>query len=197
MADRSGPRAPRGWLGPPFRPRRRSHSDRRRSRPAVESLEGRTLLAGGHSPTSPVPIHPEPIGKPTPQQLGAAYRQILDLQTSTLVELSAAHRRLYHAYDQLAARAHPAVAGDRRILQQGLDLRAGAEQGLVVARGIEDLNAYTDKIYIPQGLYTTLGDLVQQAQTTAANLVRSAQRGTGAAIRKLDALAAGLPQDGR
>jgi hypothetical protein len=154
----------------------------------VESLEGRMLLAGSNSPTSPVPVHPEPIGAPTPQQLAAAYQQVVAIQAETLLELSAAHRRLYHAYDQLAAHAHPAIARDRRILHQGADLRDGAEQGLVVARGVEDLNAYTDKIYIPQHLFTTLGTLVRQARTTSSHLIRSAQRGTDAVIHTLNAL---------
>ena len=155
-----------------LRPRETTHPGRRRTRPAVESLEGRTLLAGSNSPTNPVPIHPEPIGTPTPQQLGAAYQQVVAIQANTLLELSAAHRRLYHAYDQLAAHASPAIARDRRILQQGADLRDGAEQGLVVARGIEDQTTNTDKIYIPQHLFTTLGALVRQARTTSSNLIR-------------------------
>ena len=114
------------------------------------------------------------------------------IQAKTLQELGAAHRRLYHAYDQLAARANPAIARDRRILQQGADLPADAEQGLVVARGVEDRTAYTDKIYIPQHLFTTLGALVRQARTTGSNLVRSARRGTDAVIHKLNALGARL-----
>jgi hypothetical protein len=175
-------------------PRRIIAPERRRTRPAVESLEGRTLLAGSNSPTNPVPIHPETVGSPTPQQLGAAYQQILAIQADTLVQLSAAHRRLYAAYNQLAARANPAIARDQRILQQGADLTARAEQGLVVARGIEDQSASTDKIYIPQHLFTTLGALVQQAQTTSSNLVRSARRGTDAVLHKLNALGAQLVQ---
>jgi hypothetical protein len=163
-------------------------SDRRRRRPAVESLEGRTLLASGNSPTNPVPVHPEPIGKPTPKQLGAAYHQILAIQVETLDGLGAAHRRLNAAYDQLAARANPEVARDRRILQQGAGITSRAEQGLVVARGVEDQAASTDKIYIPQGLYTTLGSLVRQAQTTGSNLVRSANRSTDAVIHRLQIL---------
>jgi hypothetical protein len=151
------------------------------------------LLAAGNSPSSPVPIHPEPITQPTPQQLGAAYRQILAIQANTLQELGAAHRRLFGAYDQLAARANPAVARDRSILGRGAQLRDDAERGLVVARGVETLTAYTDKIDIPERLFTTtLGGLVRQAKVTSANLIRSAQRGTGAVIHKLNALAAGL-----
>lgn len=192
MADRSGPRARRGWYGPSARPHRRRNRNRRQSRPAVECLEGRALLAGARSPTNPVPVHPEPITQPTPQQLGAAYRQILDIQANTLQGLGAAHRRLYGAYDQLAARADPAVARDRSILGRGTQLRDDAERGLVVARGVETLNAYTDKIYIPQHLFTTLGTLVHEAKTTASNLIRSAQRSTDAVIHKLDALAGRL-----
>jgi hypothetical protein len=167
---------------------------RRRTRLAVESLEGRALLAGSTSPTGPVPVHPEPITHPTNKQLGAAYRQILTIQESTYQAISAAHRRLYSAYDRLAALANPSIARDRRILQQGADLTARAEQGLVIARGLAHLDAYTDKIYIPQGLYTTLGSLVKTAQTNGNNLARSARRGTDTAIRQLDALAARLAE---
>jgi hypothetical protein len=165
---------------------------RRRTRPAVESLEGHALLAVATSPTIPVPVHPEPITHPTNEQLGAAYRQILTIQENTYQAISAAHRRLYAAYGHLAALANPAVARDRRVLQQGTDLTARTEQGLVVARGLAQREAYTDKIYIPQGLYTTLGSLVKTAQTAGNDLVRSARRGTDAAIAQLGALAAHL-----
>jgi hypothetical protein len=168
-------------------------ADRRRNRPALECLEGRTLLA---SPGNPVPVHPEPIGSPTPQQLGAAYHQVLIIQAHTFQELSAAHRRLYAAYDQLAARANPAIARDRRILQQGKDLRAGAEHGLVVARGVDQSSVNTNKIYIPQHLFTSLSDLLQQAQTTSSNLIRSARRGTNAVIHKLNILSSQLAPRG-
>jgi hypothetical protein len=154
-------------------------------------------MAAGNSPTNPVPIHPEPVGQPTPQQLGAAYQQILVIQADTFQQLSAAHRRLYHAYDQLAARANPAVARDRRILDRGGQLRDDAERGLVVARGDETRTAYTDKIYIPQHLFTTLGELVRQAKVTSVNLIRSAQRGTNGVIRKLDILSNGLGPGGQ
>jgi hypothetical protein len=170
-------------------------SDRRR-RPSVESLEGRTLLAGSSSPTNPVPVHPEPITSPTPQQLGDAYRQILAIQASTLDGLGAAHRRLDAAYDDFAARANPAVARDRRILQQGTDLKASAEQGLAVARGVEDQAASTDKIYIPQHLFISLDTLVRQARRTGSNLVRSANRATDAVIHKLDTLGGKLAGKG-
>jgi hypothetical protein len=163
-------------------------SDRRHRRPAVESLEGRVLLAGSNSPTNPVPDHPQPIGTPTPNQLGAAYRQVEAIQVETFQALGAAHRRLYAAFDRLAARANPEVARDRRILQQGAGITSRAEQGLVVARGVEDQAASTDKIYIPQGLYTTLGSLVRQARTTGSNLVRSANRSTDAVIHRLQRL---------
>ena len=168
-------------------------ADHRRNRPALECLEGRTLLA---SPGNPVPVHPEPIGTPTPQQLGAAYHQVEAIQAHTILQLSAAHRRLYAAFDQLAARANAAVARDRRILQRGADITSSTEQGLVVARGIEDTTTTTDKIYIPQHLFITLDTLLQQAQTTSSNIVRSARRGTDSAIHKLDTLDAGLADPG-
>ncbi len=167
-------------------------SDRWRRRPAVETLEGRMLLAGSSTPTNPVPIHPEPVGKPTPRQLGAAYHQVEAIQAQTLQAISSAHRRLYAAFDQLAPRANPGVARDRRILRQGADLTSRAEQGLVVARGLADRTAYTDKIYIPQRLFTTLDSFVKQARTTNADIARTARRGTDAVIHRLDQLSGQL-----
>jgi hypothetical protein len=169
-------------------------SDRRRRRPAFESLEGRRLLDGSSSPTNPVPIHPEPIGTPTPKQLGAAYRQVEAIQAQTLQAISTAHRRLYAAFDEVVARANPAVGRDWRILQQAAGMTAHAEEGLVVARGVEDQAANTDKIYIPNHLFTSLGSLVRQAQTTGSNLARSARRGTDAVIHELDILGAHLAE---
>ena len=159
----------------------------------LETLEGRMLLAGSNSPTNPVPIRTEPADTPTPQQIGAAYREIVAIQTSTLLGLSAAHRRLYAAYDQLAARANPAIPRDRRILQHGAELTARAEQGLVVARSVADQTASADKIDIPNLLFPSgLNAFVKDAQTTGSNLVRSARRGTDAVIHKLNALTARL-----
>jgi hypothetical protein len=166
-------------------------SPRRSSRPVVEALEGRALLSLAHSPSNPVPIGPHPIS-PSPQQLGAAYQHVVAIQAGTNQAIGADHRRLYAAYDALAARANHAVAQDRVVLQQGMELRAGEEQGLVRARGVADLTAYTDKIYIPNGLYVTLKELVAEARTTGANIARSAGRSTDAAIHELDALGARL-----
>jgi hypothetical protein len=163
-------------------------SDRRRRRPAVEWLEGRTMLAGPSLPTNPVPIHPEPITQPTPQQLGAAYHQVDALQSRTLQAIAAEHRRLYAAYDGFAAQANLSVAHDRRVLQQGTALKAGAEQGLVVARGLANATANTDKIYIPERLFTTLNSLVEQARATNADIARSARRATEAVIGRLNEL---------
>jgi hypothetical protein len=169
-------------------------SDRRGRRPAFEPLEGRMLLAGSNSPTNPAPVHPESIGTPTAKQLGAAYQQVEAIQAQTLQAIGAAHRRLYAAFDRLAARANPAVGRDRRILQQAAGITARAEEGLVVARGVEVQAANTDKIYIPQGLFITLDSLVRQAETTGSNLARSARRGTDAVIRELDVLGARLAE---
>lgn len=163
-------------------------SDRRRRRPAVESLEARALLAAPTSPSSPVPVHPEPVSKPTPQQVGAAYREVVAIQSGTLRAISAAHRQLYAAYDELAARANPNIGRDRIIRQQAADLTLREEQGLMAARGVAELDAYTDKLYIPLGLYTSLPSFVKQDQATGANLDRSARRSVDAAVRELDAL---------
>jgi len=167
MSDRSRDRATRG------------------ARPALEALEGRALLSSGaRSPTNP-----EPITQPTPQQLGAAYRDALALQESTDQAIQADHHLLYDAYGHLAATANPSNPRDRRILAKGAAIVARQERGLVVARGVEQLNAVTEKMYIPQRLFTTLPDLVKQDQSVADDIVRSARRSTEAAVRELDALA--------
>jgi hypothetical protein len=171
-------------------------SDRRRRRPAVESLEGRMLLAGSSSPTNPVLISPESIGTPTPRQLGAAYRQVEAIQARTLLALGDAHRRVQAAATQLAARANHAIARDRRIVGVGADFATRAEQGLDVAWGVEDQAANTDKIYIPAGLYPSgLGNLVKAAQTLSQDLTYDAGRSTDAVIHKLNMLGEQLTSD--
>jgi hypothetical protein len=164
-------------------------SDRTRRRPAVESLEGRMLLTGSSSPSNPVPIGPDPTGPPTPQQLGAAYRQVVAIQATTLQALSAAHRRVEAAATQLAARANDAITRDSRIVQVGADITSQAEQGLDIALGIEAQAANTDKIYIPNGLYPHgLGNLVKTAQTLSQQIIDSAGRSTEAVVHKLNTL---------
>ena len=80
------------------------HDRRRRPvRPVVEAIESRLLLAGT-SPTNPVPIRTKPTGTPTPQQLGAAYRQVVAIQTTTLQSLSDSHREVAAAAAQFAGR---------------------------------------------------------------------------------------------
>ncbi len=120
------------------------------------------MLAGSTSPTNPVPISPEPVGPPTNQQLSAAYHRVEAIQARTLQALGASYRRVQAAAAQLEARADHAKARDRAILQLGADIASRQEQGLDVARGVEDKTANTDKIYIPNGLFTTLQELVEQ-----------------------------------
>lgn len=171
-------------------------SDRRRRRPAGESLEGRMLLAGSSSPTSPVLISPEPIDTPTPRQLGAAYREVVAIQASTLLSLGDAYRRVQAAEKQLAARANHKTARDRRIVQLGADVASRAEQGLDIAQRIEDQAANSDKIYIPNGVFLSgLGNLVKTAQTLSQKLTNSAGRSTDAAIHKLNTLCKHLTSD--
>lgn len=187
------------------------HDRRRRPvRPVVEAIESRLLLAGT-SPTNPVPIRTKPTGTPTPQQLGAAYRQVVAIQTTTLQSLSDSHREVAAAAAQFAGRTavtidelsaelshannpHQAAAiatairRDRQILNLGEAAAARAEQGLDVARGIAIQQATTDKIYIPNGLYTTLTELVQQDRSTGAAISRSGRRSANALVRKLNEL---------
>jgi hypothetical protein len=164
-------------------------ADRRRRRPAVEPLEGRMLLAGANSTTHPVPLSPDAAGGPTPQQLGAAYRQVVEVQTTTLKALGTDYRRIEAAATQLAARVGHGSARDRRILQQGADIASRAEQGLDIARGVEDQNATKNKIYIPNHLFLFgLKAFLQSAETLGSILVGSARRSTNAVVHKLDAL---------
>jgi hypothetical protein len=151
------------------------------------------LLAGSSSPTNPVPIGLQPGGVPTPQQLGAAYHQVEAIQARTLLALGDAYRRVQAASTQLAARANHAIARDRRIVQVGADIASQAEQGLDVARGVEDQAANTDKIYIPDGLYPSgLGNLVKAAQSLSDELTYDARHSTDAVVHKLNALGAQL-----
>jgi hypothetical protein len=193
MADRSGSRALWDGGGPSLDPRPHVRRVHRRTRPAVELLEGRMLLAGSSSPTNPVPISPEPVGGPTPQQLGAAYRQVVEIQTTTLRALGTDYRRVETAAAQLAARANHAIRSDRHIAQVGAAIASDAVQGLDVARGVEDQNATKDKIYIPNRLFLFgLKAFVESAQTLGSILVGSARRSTNAVVHELNALGAQL-----
>jgi hypothetical protein len=164
-------------------------SDRRRRRLAAESLEGRVLLAGSSSLTSPVPISPPLEAQPTQRQLGAAYRQVVEIQTTTLKALGTDYRRVEAAVAQLAARADHHTARDRQILQQAAGTASRAEQGLDVGRGVEDQYATRDKIYIPNRLFLLgLKAFLKDAQTLSSILVGSARRSTDAVLSELDRL---------
>lgn len=111
MAARSWSRAHPGtsWLRhlAYFRCNRRHRS----IGPVVEALEGRMLLAGT-SPTNPVPVAPRPTGaKPTPQQLGAAYVQVVTIQATTLQSLGNSDREVEAAGARLAGRTAVAIDG--------------------------------------------------------------------------------------
>jgi hypothetical protein len=171
-------------------------SDRTRRRPAVETLEGRMLLAGSLSPTKSVLISPEPNDVHTPQQLGAAYRQVEAIQARTLLALGSAYRRVQAATAQLAADANRAIASDRLIVQVGAGIASRAEQGLDIARGIEDQAVNSDKADIPNGLFLNgLGNLVKNAQTLGQELTISAGRSTDAVVNELNTLSEQLTSD--
>jgi hypothetical protein len=171
-------------------------SDRTRRRPAVESLEGRMLLAGSLSPTRPVLNSPEPLDVPTPRQLGAAYRQVEAIQARTLLALGSAYRRVQAASAQLAADANRAIASDRRIVQMGAGIASRAEQGLDIARGIEDQAVTSDKSDISNRLFLNgLGNLIINAQTLSEGLTISAGRSTDAVINNLKTLGEQLTSD--
>jgi hypothetical protein len=195
MSTRSGFLALKGLRGLSSSLRRDNRPDRRRARLAVEPLEGRMLLAGSSSTTNPVPISPESVGGPTPQQLGAAYRQVVEIQTTTLRSLGTDSRRVAAAAAQVAARADHAIARDRRIAQVGAAIASDAEQGLDVARGVEDQNATKNKIYIPNRLFIFgLKAFLQSAQTLGSILVGSGRHSTNVVVHKLNALDAQLTE---
>lgn len=204
----TGARLAGNWHRPRPQPRR----DRRRRpiRPAVEALEGRIVLAGS-SPANPVPNGLTPGGTPNPQTLGAAYQQVVAIEITTLRSLGDAYREVQAVGAQFASRAgaaidelnaelrqsqsaHDADAITARI-RRDRDLLAVAgadaareEQGLDVARGVVDQQANTDEIYIPNGLFTTLGELVQQDQSTNSAISRSAQRSESGFVRAINNL---------
>ncbi len=149
------------------------------------------------STEEPGPRQPRAHRRPTPRQLGAAYHQVEAIQAHTLHALGDAYRRVRAAAAQLAARANHGVGRDRRIVQVGADIASRAEQGLDVARGVEDQATNTDKIYIPNHLFTTLDTLVKEAEVLGSNLTHSAHRSTDAAVHKLNTLGNRLAESAR
>jgi hypothetical protein len=183
---------------------------RRQIGPVVEALERRLALAGT-SPTNPVPIGPLPDATPNPHALGAAYQQVVAIQTTTLHSLGDFYREVQAAGARFAS--HAAVAIDELKAELGqsqsqhdanaiaaairrnrhlLDLGGAAAiheaQGLDVSRGLADQQANTDKTDITNGLFTNLAELVQQDQFTGAAISRSGQRSKNALVQKLDKL---------
>jgi hypothetical protein len=210
MAARSGAGAPMTafWLRPC--PNLRRDRRRRQIGPVVEALEGRVLLAGT-SRTNPVPIGPESAGTPTPQQLGAAYQQVVAIKTMTLQSLGESYREVQAAGAQLASRTAvaidelkadlsqatsprqvgaiaAAIRRDRDLLNVGGTDVARVEQGLDVAREIADQQAITDKADIPNGLFTNLTELVRQDRSVANAISRSGRRSADGLVRKLNEL---------
>jgi hypothetical protein len=186
--------------------------DRRRRQigPVVEALERRLPLAGT-SPSNAVPIGAKPDGTVNPRALGAAYQQVVAIQTTTLQSLGDSYRKVQAAGAQFASRAAVAINELKAELSQvrgthesdaiggaiGRDLnlldRGGAavsreEQGLDVARGLADQQANSSEIDIVDGLLTALPDLVQQNQSTGTAISRSGQRSANALIRELKKL---------
>jgi hypothetical protein len=208
MAAQTGPdaRLMRAWQRP--RPHIRRERRRRQIAPVVEALEGRLVLAST-SPTNPVPIGPKPDGTPNPRPGGAAYQQVVAVQTTTLQSLGDSYREVQAAGAQFASRVivaidqlnavlresqheadviATAIGRDRDLLDRGGADAAHEEQGLDVARGLADQQANTDEIDIINGLYTKLADLVQQNQSTNTAISRSGRRSENALVRELNKL---------
>ncbi len=197
------------------RHRSRPHSRRNRRRrqlgPVVETLEARLVLAGT-APINPAPVGPKPGDSPSALALGAAYRQVVAIQNTTLQSLGESNREVQAAGSQFARRAAAAINNLNAELQQSNSLRqanaiaaairrnrnllalgsaatAREEQGLNVARGIANQQATSDKIDISNGLFlTTLDALVQQDQATGTAISRSGQRSKNALVHKLNKL---------
>ncbi len=167
-------------------------------------------MLAGTSPTNPVPIGPKPDGTPNPRPAGAAYQQVVAVQTTTLQSLGDSYREVQAAGAQFASRAivaidqlnavlpeqsqheadaiATAIGRDRDLLDRGGADAAREEQGLDVARGLADQQANTDEIYIIDGLYTKIADLVQQNQSTDTAISRSGRRSENALVRELNKL---------
>jgi hypothetical protein len=76
------------------------------------------------------------------------------------------------------------------------DIASRAQQGLDIARGVEDQAANKDRIYLPNGLYPSgLGTLVKAAQTLSQERTYDAGRSTDAVIHKLKTLCKQLTSD--
>ncbi len=195
MAARYRFGAPLRAYGLPPRPRLRCDRCHRLTGPVLETLEGRVLLTWA----------------PTPQQLGAAYVQVVTIQSTTLRSLGNSYREVEAAGAKLASRTAVAIDGlsaelgtvktprqadaitaairrDRHLLNLGGAHAAKVEQGLEVARQVEDQQTNTDKIYIPNGLFTTLPELVQEARSEGTAIARSGRRSADAVIPKLEYL---------
>jgi hypothetical protein len=193
------------------RPHLRRDRRHRSIGPVLEILEGRLLLAGS-SPSNLVPVGPKPTGAPpTSKQLGAAYAQVVTIQATTLHSLGDSYREVEAAGAQLAGRTAVAINGltaelgtikgrqqagainaairrDRHILNLGGAHAVKVEQGLETAQQVEDQESNTVKIYIPNRVFTTLSEIVQEAKTEGVSLARSGRRSTDAVIPKLDYL---------
>ena len=207
----------RAWQRP--YPHSRRERRRRQISPLVEALEGRLVLSGT-SPTNPVPIGPKPDGAPNPRRAGAAYQQVVAVETSTLRSLGDSYRRAQAVGAQFANRAVVAIDQLNAVLRQNhsqrdahaiaaairrdrdlLDLGgadvAREEHGLDVAVGLADQQASAGKIDIPNHLFTNLAELVQQNQSTGTAISRSGRRSANALVRELnklgDQLTASIP----
>ena len=76
--------------------------------PVVEDLEGRLLLAGASS-TDLMSAVAKPAETASPQQLGAAYQQVVAIQTTTLQSLGNSYREVQAAGAQFARKAAAAI----------------------------------------------------------------------------------------
>jgi hypothetical protein len=210
MATQSKAGAPLTAAWPVRRPHFRRDRRRRQIGPVFEALEGRLVLSGA-SVTNPAPLGPKSTGTLTSQQLGAAYQQVTAVQVATLHSLGDSYRDVQSAGGQLARRAAgaidelkaeltevksqrqadavaAAIRRDLHLLDLGGADAARVEGGLDVARGIEDQQANNDEIYIPNGVFTNLTELVQQDRSTGTAISHTGRRAANALVRKLDGL---------
>jgi hypothetical protein len=188
----------------------RSGRHRRLIGPVVEALERRVALAGT-SPINEVPIGRRADATPNSNALGAAFQQVVAIQATTLRSLGDSYREVQTAGARFASRAavaidqlqaelgqsqsqHDAVAiaaairRNRHLLDLGGAGAIGEEKGLDVARGLADQQANTGKTDITNGLFTNLGKLIKQDQSTSAAISRSGQRSAHALLQRLDKL---------
>jgi hypothetical protein len=152
----------------------------------------------------------------SPEELGAAYREVVANQSTTLSALGDAFRRVQNASSQFELRVQNAIGGlavaiaaarrdrmaiaayvraydrDLQILGRGTAIAGEAEQGLQVALGVEDQAVITAETDITNGLFTSLPLVVGTTTATGNALARAGRERADAVVQGLAVLGSQL-----